>query len=101
MVERRTPTWRAARWRLPTPSPGAPDRHGPDHHHAGLSRHDQLDLTALFEVFARLPDAKVQIAWKKTWPAADAAGLSIVPSVTPKALPGDVLFVPGGPASWR
>jgi len=58
----------------------------------------QLDLTAPFEVFARLPDAKVQIAWKKTRPVADAAGLSIVPSVKfSKALPGDVLFVPGGP----
>ena len=59
----------------------------------------QLDLTAPFEVFARLPEARVEIAAKNApRPVEDAAGLRIVPTIAPGDLAGcDVLFVPGGP----
>lgn len=58
----------------------------------------QLDLTAPFEVFARLPEAEVQVIWKKTKPIKDASGLAIVPDTKLSKVGGcDVLFVPGGP----
>jgi len=58
----------------------------------------QLDFTAPFEVFARLPEARIDVAWKNTKPVRDAAGLKIVPSAKFSRLDQcDVLFVPGGP----
>ncbi|OYX13664.1 MAG: thiamine biosynthesis protein ThiJ [Rhizobiales bacterium 32-66-8] len=58
----------------------------------------QLDFTAPFEVFARLPEARIEVAWKTTKPVRDAAGLKIVPSAKFSRLERcDVLFVPGGP----
>ncbi|MBN8916846.1 MAG: DJ-1/PfpI family protein [Rhizobiales bacterium] len=59
----------------------------------------QLDLTGPFEVFARLPGAKIDIVWKtSTRPVKDVAGLSIMPTAAFKEIHGcDVLFVPGGP----
>ncbi len=59
---------------------------------------DQLDLTGPFEVLARLPGARVQLAWKKTKPIRDTAGLALVPDVKFSKVEGcDVLVVPGGP----
>lgn len=58
----------------------------------------QLDLTAPFEILARLPGARVEIAAARRAPVMDAAGLAIMPSTTYNELAGcDVLFVPGGP----
>ncbi|MEP9380244.1 DJ-1/PfpI family protein [Aquabacter sp. CN5-332] len=58
----------------------------------------QLDLTAPFEVFTRLPEAEVQLVWKKTKPIKDASGLTLVPDAKFSKVDGcDVLFVPGGP----
>ncbi len=58
----------------------------------------QLDLTAPFEVFTRLPEAEVILAWKKTKPIKDASGFTIVPTTKFSKLDDcDVLFVPGGP----
>ncbi len=59
----------------------------------------QLDLTGPFEVFSRLPDTKVELAWKsRSRPIVDASGLSIMASSAFSELSGcDLLFVPGGP----
>lgn len=58
----------------------------------------QLDLTGPFEVLARLPEAKVHLAWKSTRAITDAAGLTLEPTTKFGHLDRcDVLFVPGGP----
>lgn len=58
---------------------------------------DQLDLTGPFEVFARLPDTRVQLVGKTRKPVRDALGLTIVPDAKFSKVKGcDVLFVPGG-----
>ncbi|MEP9354281.1 DJ-1/PfpI family protein [Xanthobacter sp. KR7-65] len=59
----------------------------------------QLDLTGPFEVLARLPGAKIDIAWKKAGkPVVDASGLALMPTAAFRELDGcEVLFVPGGP----
>lgn len=59
----------------------------------------QLDLTAPFEVLARLPGARVEIAWKsRRKPVPDASGLKIQPdSAFYEIAACDVLMVPGGP----
>lgn len=58
---------------------------------------DQLDLTGPFEVFARLPDTRVQLVWKNRKPVRDALGLHIVPDAKFSKVKGcDVLCVPGG-----
>lgn len=57
----------------------------------------QLDFTGPAQVFARLPDTEVQLAWHTLDPVPTDAGWSIVPTVTLDACPpADVLFVPGG-----
>jgi cyclohexyl-isocyanide hydratase len=57
----------------------------------------QLDFTGPAEVFARLPDTQVLLAWHTLDPIRTDAGWSIVPTVTLDACPpADVLFVPGG-----
>ncbi len=57
----------------------------------------QLDLTAPFEVLARLPDVKVSLLWKTREPVFSATGLGLAPSATLDEAPQlDVLFVPGG-----
>lgn len=57
----------------------------------------QLDFTAPFEVFAALPDAKIDLVWKTTDPVRDVNGLTIVPSASLADAPqADLLFVPGG-----
>lgn len=62
-------------------------------------RMTQLDLTGPFEVFARLPGAKVEIVWKtRRNPVVDAAGLAIMPTSSFSEIAGcHLLFVPGGP----
>ncbi|MFO1039030.1 MAG: DJ-1/PfpI family protein [Geminicoccaceae bacterium] len=58
----------------------------------------QLDLTGPFEVFARIPDAKVHLAWKSLDPVIADTGLGLLPTVTFETCPDlDVLCVPGGP----
>jgi cyclohexyl-isocyanide hydratase len=57
----------------------------------------QLDLTGPFELFHRLPDVAVHLAWKDTEVVRSDTGLGLVPTTTLAACPPvDVLFVPGG-----
>lgn len=57
----------------------------------------QLDLTAPYEVFHRVPEAKVHLVWKTTEPVRTEAGFALVPDTTLDACPDlDVVFVPGG-----
>lgn len=57
----------------------------------------QLDLTGPFEVFQRVPDARVHLVWKDTAAVMARGGLAIVPTTMIAACPPlDVLFVPGG-----
>lgn len=58
----------------------------------------QLDLTGPFEVFHRIPEATVHLAWKTLDPVRSDSGMSILPTVTMDDCPPlDVLCVPGGP----
>lgn len=58
----------------------------------------QLDLTGPFEVLARFPELRIDLAWKKLEPVRDALGLQILPTTTfDDCGPADILFVPGGP----
>ncbi len=58
----------------------------------------QLDMTGPFEVFARLPDAKVHLIWKSREPVTSDVGLQIIPTTTLSECPDlDVVCVPGGP----
>ncbi|HZA52371.1 MAG TPA: DJ-1/PfpI family protein [Myxococcaceae bacterium] len=57
----------------------------------------QLDLTAPYEVFARIPGAEVQLVARDAAPVKSEFGLSIAPTATfDTAAPADVLCVPGG-----
>src|SRR4051812_27656892 len=57
----------------------------------------QLDLTAPYEVLARLPDAEISLVWKSLEPVTSGTGLRLSPNATlAEAAPADVLFVPGG-----
>lgn len=61
----------------------------------------QLDLTGPAEVFARLPDARIQYVWHTLEPVATSAGFGIVPTATfADAAPADVLLVPGGDGAF-
>ena len=61
-------------------------------------RMTQLDLTGPFEVFARIPDAKVHLLWKRKEPMTSDAGLSLLPTLTlAECPPLDVVCIPGGP----
>jgi cyclohexyl-isocyanide hydratase len=61
-------------------------------------RMTQLDLTGPFEAFARIPDAKVHLLWKRKEPVTSDTGLSLLPTLTlAECPPLDVLCVPGGP----
>jgi cyclohexyl-isocyanide hydratase len=58
----------------------------------------QLDMTGPFEVFARIPGAHVQLAWKSLDPVRSDTGLVLTPTVTFDTCPAlDVICVPGGP----
>ncbi|HVU01240.1 MAG TPA: DJ-1/PfpI family protein [Polyangiaceae bacterium] len=57
----------------------------------------QLDATGPLQVLARVPKARVHLAWKTTDPVPTDAGFSIVPTDTFESCPPlDVLCVPGG-----
>jgi cyclohexyl-isocyanide hydratase len=57
----------------------------------------QLDLTAPYEVLARLPGAEVSLVWKSLESVTSGTGLRLSPNATlAEAAPADVLFVPGG-----
>jgi cyclohexyl-isocyanide hydratase len=61
-------------------------------------RMTQLDATGPFEAFARIPDAKVHLLWKRKEPVTSDTGLSLLPTLTlAECPPLDVLCVPGGP----
>ena len=70
-------------------------------HQIGLvlfPRLTQLDLTGPFEVFARVPNAKVHLIWKRIEPVVSDVGLTIMPTTTLTECPDlDVVCVPGGP----
>ncbi|MET3354898.1 UNVERIFIED_ORG: cyclohexyl-isocyanide hydratase [Xanthobacter viscosus] len=62
-------------------------------------RMTQLDLTGPFEVFARLPGARLEIVAESCRrPVVDVAGLAITANSTFNEVAGcELLFVPGGP----
>jgi len=61
-------------------------------------RMTQLDLTGPFEVFTKLPDARVLLLWKTLQPAEADSGLRLLPSAMLNDHPPlDVICVPGGP----
>ena len=58
----------------------------------------QLDVTGPFEVFARLPGARIHCLWKTLEPITSDVGLTVMPTTTFDACPDlDVLCVGGGP----
>lgn len=58
----------------------------------------QLDLTGPFEVFARMPDAKVHLVWKSRDAVTCDRGLTMMPTMSYADCPQlDVICVPGGP----
>jgi len=58
----------------------------------------QLDLTGPYEVFARVPGAKVHLVWKTRDPVISDRGMAIAPTATFADSPQfDVICVPGGP----
>lgn len=58
----------------------------------------QLDLTAPYEVFRRIPDARVFLTWKTLDAVVSDGGMAILPQVRlAECPPCEVLFVPGGP----
>jgi cyclohexyl-isocyanide hydratase len=57
----------------------------------------QLDLTGPFELFARIPGARIELVWKTRGPVRADSGLQIVADQTfADCPPVDLLFVPGG-----
>ena len=59
---------------------------------------DQMDFTGPFEVFSRIPGARVHILAEATEPLHDAAGLVLTPTQLLSDAPSlDLVFVPGGP----
>jgi cyclohexyl-isocyanide hydratase len=61
-------------------------------------RMTQLDMTGPFEVFARLPNAKVHLVWKTIEPVVSDVGLTVMPTTTCADCPqADVICIPGGP----
>ncbi|MGL4285929.1 MAG: DJ-1/PfpI family protein [Phreatobacter sp.] len=58
----------------------------------------QLDVTGPFEVFARLPNARIHLLWKRIEPIVSDVGLTLMPTTTFADCPDlDVLCVGGGP----
>lgn len=58
----------------------------------------QLDLTGPYEVFSRLPGARVVLVWKDGAPVASDTGMILTPTHSFADAPrADVLVVPGGP----
>ncbi len=59
----------------------------------------QLDFTAPYEVFSRMPDTQILLIAQKKQAIRSETGLGILPTTTFEETPQylDVLFVPGGP----
>jgi cyclohexyl-isocyanide hydratase len=58
---------------------------------------DQIDFTGPFEVFSRLPDAKLHVIGTQTGNFRDRGGMILTPDTTLDAVPAlDLLHVPGG-----
>lgn len=58
----------------------------------------QLDLTGPYEVFRRIPDARVLLTWKTLDAVVSDGGMTILPQARLAECPAcEVLFVPGGP----
>lgn len=58
----------------------------------------QLDMTGPHEVFARMPDREIHLAWKSLEPITEAGGMRLLPTTTYAACPQlDLICVPGGP----
>ena len=58
----------------------------------------QLDVTGPFEVFARLPGARVHLLWKRIEPITSDVGLTLMPTMAFDDCPDlDVLCIGGGP----
>jgi cyclohexyl-isocyanide hydratase len=61
-------------------------------------RATQLDFTGPYEVFARMPDARVSVVWKDRAPVVTDRGLALLPDATLDEIGAcDLVFVPGGP----
>jgi cyclohexyl-isocyanide hydratase len=61
-------------------------------------RMTQLDFTGPVEVFARIPETKVHVLWKRIEPVVSDTGLAILPTTTLDACPDlDLICIPGGP----
>lgn len=69
--------------------------------HAGLLLFPditQLDMTGPYEVFTRLPGARVDVIWKTREPVRSDHGLALVPTATFDEIDTlDLICVPGGP----
>jgi cyclohexyl-isocyanide hydratase len=58
----------------------------------------QLDLTGPYEVFSRLPGARVRLVWKTLEPMRADTGIGLLPDTTlAECPPLDLVCVPGGP----
>ena len=58
----------------------------------------QLDMTGPYEVFARMPRARVHLVWKTRDPVRTDRGLAILPTATVAECPAlDLVCIPGGP----
>jgi cyclohexyl-isocyanide hydratase len=58
----------------------------------------QLDFTGPFEVFARIPETKIHVLWKRIEPVTSDTGLAILPTTTLDDCPElDLICIPGGP----
>jgi len=58
----------------------------------------QLDVTGPFEVFARLPNAKVHLLWKRIETIVSDVGLPLLPTTTFSECPDlDIFCIGGGP----
>ncbi|MDR3435247.1 DJ-1/PfpI family protein [Telmatospirillum sp.] len=58
----------------------------------------QLDLTGPYEVFSRVPGARVHLLWKTLDPVRSDRGLTMLPTATLREAPVlDLICVPGGP----
>jgi cyclohexyl-isocyanide hydratase len=76
---------------------------GPVHFVSLLFPHvTQLDLTGPVQLFSRLPDAVIDLAWHRVEPVVTDAGFSILPTVSFDDAPqADVLMVPGGRGAFE
>jgi cyclohexyl-isocyanide hydratase len=76
---------------------------GPVHFVSMLFPHvTQLDLTGPVQLFSRLPDAVIDLAWHRVEPVVTDAGFSILPTVSfDDAPPADVLMVPVGQGAFE